>query len=185
MRPDPTTDAPHNADRRTAGLTVREVARRYRVSPDKVRAWIGRGELAAINTADVACSKPRWVVTAESLAAFEQKRAGGPPPKPARRTRKPGLVDYYPQRGPKCREPRRWTRLSTGDGPGDSAAGTDGRYIMTATSDGGKPQIGNDHPDATPPAADADGARDAAAADVGTSEETLSVTELQGGAKAN
>jgi excisionase family DNA binding protein len=40
------------------GLTVREVARRYRVSPDKVRAWIRRGELAAVNTASTLCGKP-------------------------------------------------------------------------------------------------------------------------------
>ena len=33
-----------------AGLTVADVARRYRVSPDKVRGWIARGELIAINS---------------------------------------------------------------------------------------------------------------------------------------
>src|SRR5689334_7248369 len=34
-----------------AGLTVADVAARLRVSPDKVRKWIERGELVGINTA--------------------------------------------------------------------------------------------------------------------------------------
>jgi hypothetical protein len=79
----------------TRGLTVADVARRYRVGEDKVRAWIRRGELAAINTAAVLCGRPRWVVTHDALAAFEARRAGGTPPKP-RRKRKPPVKDYYP-----------------------------------------------------------------------------------------
>ena len=41
-----------------AGLTVREIARRFRVGEDKVHAWIRRGELRAINTAATLCGKP-------------------------------------------------------------------------------------------------------------------------------
>jgi hypothetical protein len=78
-----------------AGLTVREVARRYRISPDKVRALIARGELRAINTASVLCGKPRWVVTPEALAEFERRRAGGPPPEAPRRKKRKPVVDYY------------------------------------------------------------------------------------------
>lgn len=78
------------------GLTVADVARRYRVSPDKVRAWIRRGELRAVNTAVVACARPRFVVLPEALAEFERGRAAGPPPKPARKRSRPFLVDYYP-----------------------------------------------------------------------------------------
>jgi hypothetical protein len=81
----------------TAGLTVADVARRYRVGEDKVRSWIRKGELVAINTASVLCGKPRWVITPESLAAFERQRAGGPPPKPPRRKKKPSdFIDYFP-----------------------------------------------------------------------------------------
>jgi transposase len=81
----------------THGLTVREVARRYRVSEDKVRVWIGRGELKAINTATVLCGRPRWVIPPEALAVFEKARRGGPTPKPQRRRRPdPGFVDYFP-----------------------------------------------------------------------------------------
>jgi transposase len=78
------------------GLTVRDVAARYRVSPDKVRAWIARGELRAINTASASCGKPRWVVPAEALVAFERRRAGGPTPETPRRRKKSQAVDYYP-----------------------------------------------------------------------------------------
>jgi hypothetical protein len=78
------------------GLTVADVAVRYRVSPDKVRAWIRRGELSAINTSSAVCGKPRWVIPPEALAIFERRRAAAPPPKPLRRRRAGGMVDYYP-----------------------------------------------------------------------------------------
>jgi hypothetical protein len=78
-------------------LTVADVARRYRVGPDKVRSWIARGELAAINTAAALCGRPRWVITPAALVAFERRRVGGPLPKPARRRRRPpAVIDYYP-----------------------------------------------------------------------------------------
>jgi Helix-turn-helix domain len=77
------------------GLTVSDVARRYRVSPDKIRAWISRGELPAVNTAAALCGKPRWVVLPDALAAFEGRRSGGPTPKPARKRRKLHR-DFYP-----------------------------------------------------------------------------------------
>ena len=80
----------------TAGLTVADVARRYRVSPDKVRSWIVKGELAAINTASALCGKPRYLITPEALADFERRRAAGPTPKPRRRRKRTNLVDYYP-----------------------------------------------------------------------------------------
>jgi excisionase family DNA binding protein len=80
----------------STGLTVREVARRYRVGEDKVRTWIARGELKAINTAAALCGRPRWVVPVDALAEFERRRAGGPPPKPPSRRRRREAIDYYP-----------------------------------------------------------------------------------------
>jgi excisionase family DNA binding protein len=80
----------------SCGLTTAEVARRLRVGEDKVRRWIARGELAAVNTASTLCGRPRWVVTVESLIAFEQRRSSGPPPKPLRRRKRSVDVDYYP-----------------------------------------------------------------------------------------
>lgn len=81
----------------TSGYTVADLAARYRVGEDKVRAWIKAGELIAINTAAAICAKPRFVVTADALAAFERRRAVGPPPPPKKtRKRKTAHKDYYP-----------------------------------------------------------------------------------------
>jgi hypothetical protein len=77
-------------------MTVRDLASRLRVSPDKIRGWIKRGELSAINTADAQCGKPRYVVLPEHLAAFERRRVAGPQPKPARRRKRSAVVDFYP-----------------------------------------------------------------------------------------
>jgi transposase len=62
-----------------AGLTVREVAKRYRVSEDKVRGWIARGEIrGAVNTSTNLSGRPRWIILPDALAEFERRRAGGP-----------------------------------------------------------------------------------------------------------
>jgi hypothetical protein len=80
-----------------ASLTVPEFARHYRVSEDKVRSWIARGELRAVNTATALCGKPRWVIPPEAVAEFERRRRGGPAPKsPGRRRRRTQEVDFYP-----------------------------------------------------------------------------------------
>ena len=80
------------------GMTPREVARRYRVSAEKVRAMIERGELGALNLVSARSGKPRYVVLPEHLAAFEHKRAAAAPkPAPAKKPRHPaGFVDYFP-----------------------------------------------------------------------------------------
>jgi hypothetical protein len=95
-KPASTTGDQEPADALPRGYTVADVARRLRVSKNKVLTWINRGELAAINTAAVLCGKPRWVISPDGLAAFERQRAGGPPPKPTRRRRPPAAIDYYP-----------------------------------------------------------------------------------------
>jgi excisionase family DNA binding protein len=78
------------------GLTTKEVAQRFRVNPDKVRAWIHSGELHAVNTS--VAGKDRYIITPEALAAFEQARsAARPAPQPPqRRPRKLAVKDYYP-----------------------------------------------------------------------------------------
>jgi excisionase family DNA binding protein len=95
MRPSSSATVESQRDGRAAGLTVREVARRYRVGEDKVRAWIKRGELHAINTAARLCGKPRWVIPPEALAEFEKGRRGGPAPKPQHRRRRKAEIDFY------------------------------------------------------------------------------------------
>jgi excisionase family DNA binding protein len=79
-----------------SGLTVRDVARRYRVSRSKVLTWIRKGELPAVNTAAALYGRPRWVVTTDGLAAFEGRRGGASTPRPQRRRRQRDLVDYSP-----------------------------------------------------------------------------------------
>jgi hypothetical protein len=81
---------------RERGLTVADVAVRYRVSPDKVRAWIAKGVLRAINRSDTRSARPSWVVMPEALADFEQGRQPAAPPKPARRKKKSAAIDFYP-----------------------------------------------------------------------------------------
>jgi excisionase family DNA binding protein len=80
----------------TSGLTVPEIAKRYRVSEEKVRNWINKGELKATNTAMVLCGRPRWVISTEALAEFERRRAGGPPPRPPKKGKRSYAVDYFP-----------------------------------------------------------------------------------------
>ncbi len=80
-----------------SGLTVADVALRYRVSAERVRNWIRKGEIFAINTADAKCSKPRYVIPPESLVQFERGRSAAEPPKPTRRKKqRTGDIDFYP-----------------------------------------------------------------------------------------
>jgi hypothetical protein len=78
------------------GYTTDDLAKRFRVSPDKVRGWITSGKIRAINTADTRCSKPRYVVTPEALAEFERQCSRTPPPKQKRAKRRSATVDYFP-----------------------------------------------------------------------------------------
>lgn len=84
------------SDITVCGYTVADLARRYRVSPDRVRAWIASGVLRAINRRDIRSARPSWVIPPEALADFEKARSATPPPKPTRRRKKTNQVDYYP-----------------------------------------------------------------------------------------
>jgi hypothetical protein len=80
----------------TAGLTVPEFSRRYRVSEDKVRGWIARGELPAVNVATNLSGRPRWRIMPDAVTQFEKVRGSTPPPKPPRRRHRPEVHDFYP-----------------------------------------------------------------------------------------
>ncbi len=78
-------------------LTPPEVAERYRVSPDKVRAWILAGQLRAVDVSSKpGIGRPRWRVSPSDLIAFENSRTVSAPVKPARRRRKAAdVIEYF------------------------------------------------------------------------------------------
>jgi len=80
------------------GYTVAELALRWRCSPDRIRNFIRRGELTALNTAERRSGRPRFVVTPEALAEFESGRLAATtnPSRPRRRKKPIDFVDYYP-----------------------------------------------------------------------------------------
>ena len=79
-------------------LTPPGIAEIYRVSDDKVRAWIASGQLRAFDvSARPGIGRPRWRIHPCDLIAFENSRTPQPPVKPARRRRKSAnLVEYFP-----------------------------------------------------------------------------------------
>jgi hypothetical protein len=77
-------------------LTVPEMARRHRVSEEKVRAWIRSGILRAVNTANTRCGKPRFVIFPEAIEEFERARSVATPPPAPKRNKRIIRKDYYP-----------------------------------------------------------------------------------------
>jgi hypothetical protein len=80
----------------TRGLTVREVARRYRLGKDRVLAMIRSGALRALNLAPSRCGRPRYVIMPDALRQWEQANQVSPPPPPRRRQKRSYEVDYFP-----------------------------------------------------------------------------------------
>jgi len=78
------------------GYTVAALCRRWRVGADKVRGFIRRGELHAINLANHLSAKPQWRISPEEVERFERRRTSAPPPKPPRRRRQPDVIDFFP-----------------------------------------------------------------------------------------
>lgn len=79
-----------------SGFTVADLCRRWKVGPDKIRAFLRRGELVGVNVATNLSGRPQWRITRESVEQFEKRRTTAPPPKPKRRKRQPRIFDYYP-----------------------------------------------------------------------------------------
>jgi excisionase family DNA binding protein len=77
-------------------LKTTEVARRLRVSPDKVLVWIHRGELRAVNVATNRSGRPRYRVALADMLTFEAGRQAVVPTVQRRRPR-PGnnVVAYF------------------------------------------------------------------------------------------
>lgn len=66
------------------GYNVADLCRRWKIGADKVRGFLRRGELVGVNVAASLAGKPQWRITAESVAAFEQRRSSVPPPRTKR-----------------------------------------------------------------------------------------------------
>gem|GEM_PF-1821054 len=76
--------------------SVRDICERYAVGEHTVLAWIKRGELKGIDVSRRLGGKPRWRITAEALAAFEQLRTPTPPMPPVKRNRRRAdVVEFY------------------------------------------------------------------------------------------
>jgi excisionase family DNA binding protein len=70
-------------------LTPKQVAQRLGVGLTKVRGWIARGQLVAIDTASETGPgrRRRYRIAPAALAAFETQRSNGTVPAPAAATR--------------------------------------------------------------------------------------------------
>lgn len=78
-------------------LSVREVTERFAVNEHTVLGWIRSGELRAINVGrSPDKKKPRWRITSEALAAFEQLRTPMPPlPRTQRKRQQADVIEFY------------------------------------------------------------------------------------------
>jgi excisionase family DNA binding protein len=78
-------------------LTPPQVARQLGVSPDKIHAWIRKGELHATNVAAARGGRPRYRISENDLANFQKTRQNvKPTPKPPRRRKKDdGVIEFF------------------------------------------------------------------------------------------
>jgi len=93
----------------TAGFTVADLARRWRIGQAKVRALIQRGELDALNLAATRCGRAQYRITPEAVDQFERRRSVAKPAK-TKRTRQRRAEkcweDFYPdQEATKVKRP--------------------------------------------------------------------------------
>jgi hypothetical protein len=77
--------------------TPPELARRYRVTADKVLGWIRSGQLSAVNVAQRPDGRPRWRISQEAIEAFERARSARPAPvvRRVKRKRLAGIKEYF------------------------------------------------------------------------------------------
>jgi len=79
-----------------AGVTVPELAKLLRVGQDKIRGWIKKGMLGAVNTASEECGTKRFVIMPWHLAEWEKRRNAGPAPKQVKSKKQTTRIDHYP-----------------------------------------------------------------------------------------
>jgi excisionase family DNA binding protein len=74
---------------------IKDLCERFAVGEHTVLTWIRRGELKAINVGRKPGGRPKWRVTEEALAAFEQLRTPTPTPPRKRRKRPAEVIEFY------------------------------------------------------------------------------------------
>jgi hypothetical protein len=80
----------------TAGVTLAEFCKLYRIGQTKALNMIDRAELVAVNTADDLSKRPRWVITQQAIQEWERRRSSKPPPAKPKRSKRPKVFDYFP-----------------------------------------------------------------------------------------
>jgi excisionase family DNA binding protein len=79
-------------------LTPPEVAKRLRVTADKVRGWIEAGELPATNVAKQGSTRPRYRISEDDLREFDKKRRVHKRAKVSRKRRKKAdddMIEFF------------------------------------------------------------------------------------------
>lgn len=74
--------------------TPPEIAAQLGVEPEKVRDWIERGELIAVNIAARTTGRPRWRISTEEFQHFLVRRRSGPKMTPIRRRRPLAVKEF-------------------------------------------------------------------------------------------
>lgn len=75
---------------------VKDLCERFAIGEHTVLGWIKRGELRAIDVSRRQGGRPKWRITTDALAAFEQLRTPTPPlPRTRRRQRPADVIEFY------------------------------------------------------------------------------------------
>jgi len=79
--------------------TPPELATQWGVSPDKIRAWIQSGELAATDVSATQGGRPRYLISQEAIETFEARRtiqtSPEPPRRHNRRDEEDGVIQFF------------------------------------------------------------------------------------------
>lgn len=74
---------------------VQQVAERFDINENKVLAWIGSGELEAVDVSQGKGGRPRWRIHIDAIERFElNRRSIKPIPSRPVRQRKTNIVEY-------------------------------------------------------------------------------------------
>ncbi len=75
---------------------VKDLCERFAVGEHTILGWIKHGELRAINVSRKQVGRPKWRITSEALAAFEQLRTPTPAPSRTRRKKQStNVIEFY------------------------------------------------------------------------------------------